>query len=563
MHDAHIPVLLVIGLAIFLGSIGARIFQWLRIPQVVGYIIIGILIGKSGFGLIDETVIGALQPLNFFALGVIGFMIGGELHRQVFQRHGRQFMKLLISEGITAFLLVGFLTWLGALLLTGQPRAALALGLLLGAIASATAPAATVDVLWEYKTRGILTSTVLALVALDDGLALFLFGFAASIAGALMGTGSDSLLSSFLRPAYELVGAAALGACTGFALNWLLRRMHAPDKALTLIIGSLALLLGGALMLEMDVILSAMALGMTLINLAPHRSRETFDIVEKFSPPIYALFFVFVGARLTVNHMPAWMWILAVAYVIGRTGGKMLGANLGARWAGSPLKVRKYLGMCLFSQAGVAIGLSILAGMRFADVPLGNISLGTTIVLIVTATTFLVQIIGPPCVKYAVRKGGEVGLNVAEEDLVRTFKAADVMQPQAPAVHRETTVTKILQTISQAETMSCAVVDQNNHVQGVILLEDLRACLADPEVGGWLVAADIMKPAPDSIPRDTALKEALRLMTETGLDTLPVVASASDRRYAGLLERRTVNEIIRNEVIARRQRAENSGLNAG
>jgi Kef-type K+ transport system membrane component KefB len=408
IHPSSLPVLLVIGCAVFFGSLGARIFQWLRIPQVVGYIVIGIVIGRSGLGLIDADTVTRLQPLNFFALGVIGFMIGGELHRNVFRKHGSQFLKILLSEGLSAFVAVGLLTGVLTYAFTHDLRISVSLGLLLGAIASATAPAATVDVLWEYRTRGILTTTVLAIVALDDALGLFLYSFASSIATLLLGTGGGSALASFGRAGYELGGALVLGACVGLVLNVLMRRLTGPDKALTLIVGALALLLGVAIAVDVDVILAAMVLGMTLVNLAPHRSRETFGIMEQFSPPIYALFFVFVGARLTVTGMPGWMWVLAVTYVAGRTMGKMLGANLGARWGKAPESVRKYLGLCLFSQAGVAIGLSILAGIRFSETALGDQSLGSTIVLIVTATTFLVQIIGPPAVKIAVKKGGEV-----------------------------------------------------------------------------------------------------------------------------------------------------------
>lgn len=556
MHDHQIPILLVIGFALFLGTNGARLFQWLRIPQVVGYIVIGIIIGKSGFGIINSDIIAGLQPLNFFALGVIGFMIGGELHRSVFKKYGSQFVKILLAEGVVAFLIVTALTGGVAWLVLHNAKEAISLGLILGAIASATAPAATVDVLWEYKTRGILTTTVLAIVALDDALGLFLYSFAASIASVLLGTGGTSALSSFLHAVWQLGGAMLLGAVAGYLLNLLIRRLHAPDKTLTVVIGVLTLVLGIALYADIDVILAAMTLGMVLINLAPHRSRETFKIVEQFSPPIYALFFIFVGARLTIAGMPGWMWALALAYVIGRTVGKMLGANWGARWAGAPESIRKYLGFCLFSQAGVAIGLSILAGIRFQETMLAGLPMGNVIVMIVTATTFIVQIIGPPSVRIAVKKAGEVGLNVGEEDLIRSYKVADVTHWDAPAFSAQTTVGEILRGIADTEAMAYPVLDAKKHVVGIVTMEDLKQVLGSPEVGSWVVALDVMRPTPDLLTQDTPLAEALEKARETGLQVLPVVREKESGEYVGLFEVNAVNRRISQEVLRRRQAAD-------
>ena len=166
-----LPILLVIGFAIFVGSIGARVFQRLHVPQVVGYIVIGVLAGRSGLRLIDDRTIQALLPFNAFALGLMGFMIGGELRGEVFRKYGRQFFKILLAERMWAFVTVGLLVGTTAALVTGDVITSVALGLMFGALSSATAPAATVNVLWEYKTRGVLTTAVFAVVALDDALA--------------------------------------------------------------------------------------------------------------------------------------------------------------------------------------------------------------------------------------------------------------------------------------------------------------------------------------------------------------------------------------------------------
>jgi Kef-type K+ transport system membrane component KefB len=311
MDTGHLPILLIIGSAVLAGSLGARLFQWLRIPQVVGYIAIGVLVGKSGLHFIGDAEIQGLLPFNFFALGIIGFLIGGELHRNVFKKHGKQLVKILLGESLGAFLVVAPMVTAVTYLFTKDLPLSVSFGLILGAISSATAPAATVDVLWEYKTRGMLTTTVLAIVALDDAFALLLYSFAASIATCLTGNGEVSLLEGLGRTAYELGGAVVLGVLAGLLLNQLVRKTHDKGKNLTSIVGILALVIGLSRLLETDVILAAMAFGMTLINLAPHRSRDTFGILEKFSPPIYTLFFVFVGARLSITGMSGWMWAIA------------------------------------------------------------------------------------------------------------------------------------------------------------------------------------------------------------------------------------------------------------
>ncbi len=556
MDGSHIPVLLVIGFSIVAGTLGGRLFQRLRIPQVVGYIAIGALLGKSGLRLIGDSQIEGLQPFNFFALGIIGFLIGGELHRNVFKRHGRQLVRMLTGESLGAFLVVAPLVGGTLYLFTRNVDLAIAFGLMLGAISSATAPAATVDVLWEYKTRGMLTTTVLAIVALDDALALLLYSVAASVTTLLTGTGEGTLLGSLAHAAYELGGAALLGGLAGLVLTRLVHKTHDKGKNLTAIIGVLSVVIGLSRWLGVDVILAAMSLGMVLINLAPHRSRDTFGIIESFSPPIYTLFFVFVGARLSITGMSGWMWAVAGVYVIGRTVGKMAGANLGARWAGATAAVRENLGLCLFSQAGVAIGLAILAGMRFADLTVGGVSLGNAIIMIVTATTFLVQVVGPPAVKFAVTRAGECGLNVTEEDLLQSYTVGDVMDSAAPAFPANTRVSDLFTRIPDTKAMSFCVTDDKQRVIGIVTMEELKQCLAEPSMTGWVMAFDLMRPAPDQLQADTSLPDALQHMRDTGLECLPVVASGDPAVYIGLIERQAVMRKVTQEVWRRRRAAD-------
>ena len=202
-------ILCLIGFALFFGTIGGRLFQKLRIPQVVGYIIIGIIIGESGLKFISQETVSNMDPFNFFALGLIGFSIGGELKASILKKYGKQFTWILFLEALIAFFVVGVIMFCTVFLLTKNTFYATALALLFGSISSATAAAGTTDVLWEYKAKGPMTSILLGIVALDDVVALFLFAISASIISSIQGGGdgnATSLLMNIVTPIIEIGG---------------------------------------------------------------------------------------------------------------------------------------------------------------------------------------------------------------------------------------------------------------------------------------------------------------------------------------------------------------------
>ncbi len=557
----HLPVLVIVGAALLFGSIGGRFFQKLRIPQVVGYIVIGLFVGESGLGIVDGETVERFDPFNFFALGIIGFMIGGELHRDVFKKYGKQFFSILCAEGLGAFLVVSLLAGALVLMLTGNMPMAIAVGIVLGGISSATAPAATVEVLREYKTRGVLTTAVYAIVAMDDGLALALFAVTASIAGQLVATGDggSSVLTALGHAGYELFGALAVGLLAGVALNGILHHANEHAQALTYTIGSLAMVIGVGVLVKVDVIMAAMTLGVTIVNLAPRRSRFAFEIVERFAPPIYVLFFVLVGAHLHFGSLGNILILsIAVAYVLGRTGGKLVGAWLGARWTNAPRVLRRYLGMCLFSQGGVAIGLALVAGKKFAGVELANgVDVGPAIVMIVTLTTFIVELLGPVCVKVGVHKAGEVGLNITEDDLMASYQVKDLMDISPARFPAEAPMQMILRTIADTDAMSYPVVDDRGSLAGVISLADLKQGFSTEGLTAWLVAFDLMRPAEDAIFQDEPLAEAVQRMRQQDLECLPVIADRDDERLVGMLELRAVGRKLSQEILRRRELADN------
>jgi len=383
---------------ILLGFVGARLADVVNIPWVVGYIAIGVVLGVSGFGIIGLEQVEAFNWLSLFALALIGFTIGGELRIKEMRSLGRSIVVITFCESLAAFGLV-FLT---LTLITGD----LTVGLLFGALASATAPAATVDVLWQYRSSGPVTTTLFGVVGLDDAAALIIYAFASSIVKVLLGSGGLSIQGVVFQPIEEVGGSLLLGAVVGASLWWVSQRVKEDSHVFIVSIGALLLVVGIAETAGLSLILSAMATGFTLVNMPRSRS-VVFEQMARLNPPVFLVFFILVGAMLQVSKV--WqLGFIGAGYLVMRVIGKMSGSWFGAKVSGAPETVRRYLGLCLLSQAGVAVGLAIDASHSFAAFGEEGARLGTLAITIIAATTFVYQILGPPLTKYAIFKAGEV-----------------------------------------------------------------------------------------------------------------------------------------------------------
>lgn len=547
----HLNILILLGLAVFGGTIGGRIFQKLKIPQVVGYIAIGILIGQSGIKIIDKETITALTPLSYFALGLIGFMIGGELKKDIIAKYGKQFIYILLSEGVFAFIVVTGLAGIVGTFLFPSSGMAWAVALLLGAIASATAPAATTSVLWEYKARGPLTRIVLGIVAMDDALALLLFAIASTVATRFAGNINESVLSAFITPLYEIIGSIIVGAASGFILSTLIRHYKEEDRILAFSIGIVMLVLGISIALDLDMILAAMFLGVMVVNFTPRKSKEVFKLIERFAPPIYVLFFVLVGAKLDVKHLNLAVIIIGLIYIVARTLGKMFGANFGARISGAEKTVQKYLPLCLFSQAGVAIGLSLVAYQRFPG------EIGNSIVIIIAAATFILEILGPSFVKTAIMKAGEAGLDITEDDIIRQSTAKDIMDHRIPLIYETMSLNEIMRIFSESDNLYYPVVNSDKKLLGIITIDNIKDTLAASELAGILLAHDLLEPVIVATAPETTLSEVKEILGRYGVEYLPVVNK--EKVVLGMLESRSMQRQISRRIIEMRKKAEALG----
>ena len=548
----HLNTLFLLGLALFGGTIGGRIFQKIRIPQVVGYIIIGAIIGESGLNIVNHDTILRLQPFNYFALGLIGFMVGGELRKDVFRKYGKQLLIILLCEGMAPFILVTALIGVAGGFILGDWKISFAMALLFGSIASATDPATTTEVLKEYRTRGPLTRTILGIVALDDGLALFLFAIASSIAGSLAGNTAGGFLKAFINPLYEIVGAISIGVIAGVVLSKILRNYSEKERILAFTIGAVLIVVGFSLAIHVEMLLAAMTLGVIVVNLTPRKSQEAFKLVETFTPPIYVLFFVLVGAKLNLRIMTSSTLLFVFIYLFGTIAGKISGSFIGTRISGAPESVKRYLPFGLFPQAGIAIGLSILAAQYFSG------DIGNTLIIVITSTTFILQIIGPFFVKLAVTKAGEVGLNITEEELYKelasTLKVEEIMDNNPPLIYENMSLSGILNLFSQSTNLYYPVVDSEKRLLGIITVDNIKNTLMEKGLTDLIVAYDLIEPVVASITCGSSLRDVKKLLAAYNLEYLPV--TSKDNKIAGFLERRMLYRTISTKVMELHKKAD-------
>ncbi len=390
--------LLIVGIAVIYGYIGGRLINRLKLPAVVGYILVGLILGPSLLHIFELDILDRMGVVIDLALGIIGFIIGSELHIGLLRRMGRTITTVLLAQFFGAFLLVT----LGVYFLTPYP---LYVALLFGALATATAPAGTVIVLQEYRAKGSLTDTLLAIVGLDDALAIMVFGFVLAVTRTLIGGGgSASFLAKLVEPLREIGGAILLGGIIGIVLAYIIRGMRRREEVLVVSLGTILLCTGLAKQLNISLILSNMVMGITASSTFLRASRRSFEAIQGIAPPIYIAFFVLAGAHLQIKLLLT-MGLLGAIYVLGRSMGKMGGAYLGSVFSKAERNIKHYLGFGLLSQAGVAVSLAILVGREFG----ASHELAILIISTIVASDILFEIIGPIATKFAITRAGEAG----------------------------------------------------------------------------------------------------------------------------------------------------------
>lgn len=386
------------GISVLMALICSRGATLIKSPLIVGYIVAGALLGPDIIGFIKPHQIKALDMINTITLSFIGFGIGGELKIVELKKLGKSIITIVFWEATAAFLLVGTAT---ALMLHSIP-----LGLIFGALGSATAPAGTVEVIRQYKAKGKLTTTLYAVMGLDDIYALLLYTIATPLAIILLGGGGadTSILSSLGHAGMEIVLSIGMGGAIGFVLIFIAMRIHDHVNLFFMALGVIFITCGLSEHFMLSPILMNMAAGIVAVNYKPMVSRKIFTSLGAWTPPFYVWFFVLIGTRLDHTIIVRYGWIVLV-YIIARSVGKWGGAFVGGRLSNAIPTVQKYLGLALFSQAGVAIGLALAAAKALERYGLHDYA--NEIISVITATTFIVMLIGPVFAKIALFKSGE------------------------------------------------------------------------------------------------------------------------------------------------------------
>lgn len=539
-------ILLVIGLVLLLGTIGGRIFHRLHLPQVTGYIIIGLFLGKSFHGFLSSEIVDSFRPIVSLALGIVGFMIGSELRLERFKRYGRQIYTILFMEAFLTFFLVGGAVYL----FTGK----IYMGLIMGALASATAPAATYSVLGEYKARGPVTTTTLSIVALDDGLALLIYGFASAFARTTLVSGGPSLLRTMAVPLFQITISVLMGAAAGFVLNKIVSKKREKEQVLSFALGTIILVVGACLYFKVDPILASMVLGAVAANLQKTENDEMFVLIKRFSSPIFILFFVLVGARLDASIVfKGGVMSLALIYILSRSVGKIAGAYIGGKISGAKNTVTKYLGFCLFDQAGVAVGLAIATYHSFSNLGSAANMAGILILNIITATTFILQLVAPVMIKYGIKKADEINRNITEEDIIEEHIVSDVMEEDFFVVKENNNLHQIIEVMKQSAAYHFPVISMGGDFIGVISLGEMRDTFNEEQMDQLVLAGDMVNDVDEVAYAGQSLKEVMELFEAKNIDYIPVLNKEGSHKLVGQLEYRTLMDCISKEVLLRQQ----------
>ena len=386
-----------LGLMILAGVLMGRLMKQLSLPNVTGYLIAGILLGPyllpllgSPFRILSEGFVSGISVITEVALGLIAFSAGGQLSLADLKRVGAAPVVITLLEAACADLFVS----LGLLLAGADPKVAV----LLGAIASATAPAATILVVRQYHADGPVTRLLLSVVALDDVAALILFSVTSA---AVKGFGSHrrNPLLMVIAPVGQILAAILIGLAAGITLLFLLRFFHRRSNRIALICSVLFLVIGICSLLGNSPLIACMTLGAAVINLSSEADR-ILESVDPVSAPVFILFFVASGAGLQFSLLKT-EGLFGVLYILLRFAGKICGTLLGARSCHVRKKTGRYLGPCLLPQAGIAIGLTQAAGSLVPE-------FASRIRAVVLAGTLICELIGPAVTRFSLKCAGEI-----------------------------------------------------------------------------------------------------------------------------------------------------------
>ena len=407
----QLPILLLIGTMIIMSFYFGRIVKKVKLPSLIGFMLLGVILGPSLLNVLGHEQQTQLSFITEIALGFVALSIGLELKFTSLKELGKGIAGIIIAESFGAFILVTGITYL----VTKN----LPLALIFGGIAPASAPAGTVAVIQEYKAKGPLTRALYAVVGFDDGLGIIIFGFAAAIAKNLLlqetGQANSNFWIMMWSPLKEVLLSILAGGLLAFIFSLLSKKLKSSGDVSILLIGVVLIGIGVSALFHLSLILTNMIIGMVVVNTQSYELiQRIHDRLPSFMPLLFILFFTLAGSNLHLDALPS-LGLFGLAYILARSGGLIFGSWLGALLGHVDKKIKNWIGLGILSQAGVAIGLSLIVKHEFSG--LGKVMasgqtsgdiIGATVITTITATCLLFESIGPILTKIALRKAGEI-----------------------------------------------------------------------------------------------------------------------------------------------------------
>lgn len=386
------------GLAVLIASglIFSKILGKFKFPDVTGYLIGGIIIGPSVLGLLTHDIVKSMEILSTVALSFIAFSIGSEMDLKAIKKMGSKIITVTIFEALGAFVIVTM-----AMLLIFKQSVAFSIAI--GSIACATAPAATLMVIRQYNAKGPLVDVLIPVVALDDAICIIAFGICSFISNALINGESLNFITMIGKPLLEIILSFLLGGVSGFIYSLLAKYVRNDAENISFTLAMIFIVTWLSIKFNLSGLLTLMVMGVVITNVG-HVNKRYQTLVNNITPPIFVCFFVLSGADLDLANLKA-VGLIGIGYVIARVVGKYLGAMLSTKMVGLENSVQKNLGLTLIPQAGVALGLSLLA----ANIIHGEH--GQQIRTIVLGATIVYELIGPLVAKFALKRADCIAKN--------------------------------------------------------------------------------------------------------------------------------------------------------
>lgn len=433
-------ILISLCIMLLAGFLVTRLTKLLKLPNVTGFIIAGILIGPSVLGLIPQNIVSNMGFVSDIALTFIAFGVGRFFTTQVLKKSGKKVLLITLFESLLTFALM-------FVLLKFVLNLSYTFSLILSSMAMATAPASTMMTIQQYKAKGDFVETLLQVIAFDNVICLLIFGIVSSVVGANDIHSINAL--NIILPILYNIASIVLGIFLGFILGKLLAvPTRSKDNRLILVVSMLLGLAGLCTIVNISPLLSCMVFGATYINYT--KDNYLYKQLTKFTPPIMSIFFVLSGMNLNFSSLKL-VGLIGVAYTIIRVVGKYAGSFIGCKIAKSPKTHQKFLGMALVPQAGVAIGLAFLA-QRILPAELGQ-----TVLTIILASSVLYELVGPASAKASLFLSGSIPHDVEPEQYHKTEDTSidPIIKPMSFIIKRKLERTKLNQ--------NSLVIKENEH----------------------------------------------------------------------------------------------------